>query len=74
MTEVNFWIVATVLAFAFIGVIKSGFLDSFIRGKKIYKSESEIKIRALGLTVLFCAFLFGLLLLVHEITKLLENV
>ena len=74
MTEVNFWIVATVLAFAFIGVIKSGFLDSFIRGKQVYRSESEIKTRALGLTVLFCAFLFGLLLLVHEITKLLETV
>ena len=50
MTEVNFWVVATILAFAFIGVIKSGFLDSFIRGNKVYKSEKEIKTRALGLT------------------------
>ena len=74
MAEVNFWIVATVLAFGLIGIIKSGFLDSFIRGKQVYRSESEIKTRALGLTILFCAFLFGLLLLVHEITKLLETV
>tara|TARA_Y100001934_G_C12022767_1_gene617620 strand:+ start:409 stop:678 length:270 start_codon:yes stop_codon:yes gene_type:complete len=74
MAEVNFWIVATVLAFGLIGIIKSGFLDSFIRGKKVYKSESEIKTRALGLTVLFCAFLFGLLLLVHEITKFLGSI
>ena len=27
MAEVNFWIVATVLAFGLIGIIKSGFLE-----------------------------------------------
>ena len=74
MAEVNFWIVATVLAFGLIGIIKSGFLDSFIRGNKVYESEKEIKTRALGLTVLFCILLFGLLLLVHKITKLLGTV
>ena len=67
--EIQVWTAAAVIGVLLMIVIKVGFLDSFIRGHQSYTTISQVKARALLLTIFLCICVMGISVFVHEVSK-----
>ena len=67
--EIQIWMAAAVIGILLMIVIKVGLLDSFIRTSIPLTAKSQIKARALLLTIVFCICVMGLSVFVHEVSK-----
>ena len=68
--EIQVWMAAAVIGILLMIVVKVGFLDSFIRASIPSTAKSQIKARALLLTIFLCICVMGISVFVHEVSKM----